>query len=184
MEARSEPTTSSGSSPAPGQSRRLDESTSTRPLKRQRSEHDSEYGEAWSDWPAPASSMHEARKFILDIVDNHRSVVIVPDKDADGLSAGTLLYKTLRLLGHPASLIKVHHLRKGSNVCNENERLALEASGAEKAVVLDQGSRAGDALLPLASTKRVLIIDHHLSTEVRLVFTRTAEVSFHKGPRS
>lgn len=111
--------------------------------------------------------MKAAREFIMDIVDNKRSVLIVPDKDADGLSAGTLLYKTLIHLKHPPDLIKVHHLTKGTNVHAADERAKFEAAGTDRAVVLDQGSRPGEPLLPYrpGDEKRVLIVDHHMSTE-------------------
>lgn len=105
----------------------------------------------------------------MSSVDHKRSVLIVPDKDADGLSAGTILYNALLHLGHPAELISVHHLQKGTNVHSDAEMQRMADSGAEKIVVLDQGSRPGRALVPpLAETdgKRVLIIDHHMSDEV------------------
>ncbi|WVR03621.1 hypothetical protein IAU60_000614 [Kwoniella sp. DSM 27419] len=128
-----------------------------------------EYGPEWNDWPAPRGAMAEARAFIRDIVAHKRSVLIVPDKDADGLSAGTLLYRTLLHMKHPESLISVHHLTKGNNVHSDYEMDLMHKSGAEKVVVLDQGSRPGRALLPPLvkdeSGKRVLIVDHHMSDE-------------------
>ncbi|WWD09001.1 hypothetical protein V865_007116 [Kwoniella europaea PYCC6329] len=127
-----------------------------------------EYGPQWNDWPAPAAAMEEARCFIRDIVDNKRSVLIVPDKDADGLSAGTLLYRTLIHMKHSPSLISVHHLTKGNNVHSDYERNKMDSSRAERVVVLDQGSRPGRSLvppLPDQKEKRVLIIDHHMSDE-------------------
>ena len=72
------------------------------PRKRQKPtlEHD----EVWMDWPAPRSAMEEARQFMKDIVDNGRSVLIVPDKDADGLSGRcccvALLAMTTQCSGH------------------------------------------------------------------------------------
>ncbi|WRT63865.1 uncharacterized protein IL334_000790 [Kwoniella shivajii] len=127
-----------------------------------------EYGPQWNDWPAPAHAMEEARDFIRDIVSNKRSVLIVPDKDADGLSAGTILYQTLIHMNHPPSLISVHHLTKGNNVHSDFERNLMDSSGAEKVVVLDQGSRPGRSIvppLPNQKGKRVLVVDHHMSDE-------------------
>jgi hypothetical protein len=60
----------------------------------------SEYGPQWDNWPAPSDAMERARLFILDVyvytpltgqalspsVQSRRSILIVPDKDADGLS--------------------------------------------------------------------------------------------------
>nr|XP_031863515.1 uncharacterized protein CI109_000765 [Kwoniella shandongensis]KAA5530587.1 hypothetical protein CI109_000765 [Kwoniella shandongensis] len=127
-----------------------------------------EYGLRWQDWPAPRTAMKEAREFILDIVENKRSVLIVPDKDADGLSAGTLLYRTLTHMGHPPSLISIHHLTKGNNVHSDVERDIMVRYDSEKVVVLDQGSRPGRSIVPPLKgqkDKRVLIIDHHMSDE-------------------
>ncbi|KAK4685760.1 single-stranded-DNA-specific exonuclease, partial [Tremellales sp. Uapishka_1] len=126
-----------------------------------------EYGSEWADWPAPRQQMKEARAFIMDIIENRRSVLIVPDKDADGLSAGTLLYQTLVHLGLEPSRISVHHLSKGTNVHSDAERDKMAVFGADKIVVLDQGSRPGRAILPSLEEdeKRVLIIDHHMSDE-------------------
>lgn len=103
----------------------------------------------------------------------------MPDKDADGLSgaffcfvsasvaltflAGTMLYKTLLHLGHSPDKINVHHLSKGNNVHSPVEMEAMDATQADRAIVLDQGSRPGPRLLTRAQT---LIIDHHQSSEV------------------
>ncbi|WWC85785.1 uncharacterized protein L201_000652 [Kwoniella dendrophila CBS 6074] len=127
-----------------------------------------EYGPQWNDWPAPILAMEEARDFIRDIVDKRRSVLIVPDKDADGLSAGTILYKTLIHMKHPESLISVHHLTKGNNVHSDYERNLMDSTKAEKVIVLDQGSRPGRSIvppLPDQKEKRVLVVDHHMSDE-------------------
>jgi single-stranded DNA-specific DHH superfamily exonuclease len=81
--------------------------------------------------------------------------------------AGTLLYKTLVHLDHPPDLISVQHLDKGQNVHGQEERARMQASGAERIVILDQGSRPDKALVtPSSDHKRVLIVDHHWSTEV------------------
>ncbi|KAK8845538.1 hypothetical protein IAR55_006253 [Kwoniella newhampshirensis] len=127
-----------------------------------------EYGSQWQDWPAPRVAMSEAREFIVDIVKNKRSVLIVPDKDADGLSAGTLLYRTLVHMGHAPSLISTHHLAKGNNVHSDAERDLLIAKDCEKLIVLDQGSRPGRSIVPPREGlhgKRVLVIDHHMCDE-------------------
>ncbi|WVF66062.1 hypothetical protein IAT40_000800 [Kwoniella sp. CBS 6097] len=158
-----------GSSPVKRRRRSSSSSTSSGVLQ-ELSHAGKEYGPKWNDWPAPRSAMAEARDFIRDIVDNKRSVLIVPDKDADGLSAGTLLYQTLIHMDHPPSLISVHHITKGNNVHSDYERETMHASGAEKIVVLDQGSRPGRSLAPPFDDKksqgrRVLIVDHHMSDE-------------------
>lgn len=92
-----------------------------------------------------------------------RKTLIVPDKDADGLSAGVILHRTLtRGLGLDSSLVDVHLVAKGSSVHDETERATMQATRADFVIVVDQGSRPGP---PLAPDARVLIIDHHLSDE-------------------
>ncbi len=51
--------------------------------------------------------------------------LIVPDKDADGLTSGAILRTTLRLLGLLEELIQVHLLSRGTNVHDELERTAM-----------------------------------------------------------
>lgn len=89
------------------------------------------------------------------------------DRRAD-LLAGSLLYRTFTHLGHPTDLIKVHHLTKGTNLHTDQERANMEAAGTDKVVVLDQGSRPGRSIVDSKDTesKRVLIVDHHMSDEV------------------
>ena len=60
------------------------------------------------------------------------------------------------------------------NVHSDEERDRMTATGAERFVVLDQGSRPGRALLPSTedkTRKRVLIIDHHMSDRVSALGT-------------
>lgn len=93
-------------------------------------------------------------------------MVLCPDKDADGLSSACLLAHTFRALGHPSDLLEVYHLpRSAGNIHSSEARLGLErtfptSGGPTRCLVLDQGSRPGEALLPGVET---LIIDHHLS---------------------
>lgn len=109
-------------------------------------------------------------------VEHNRSVLLLPDKDADGLSgecrrasfadraAGTIMYKTLVHLGLAKDRITVQHLEKGTNVHSESELARMSAMNPDKVIVLDQGSRPGGPLLPQAGLQpRVLIIDHHQS---------------------
>jgi single-stranded DNA-specific DHH superfamily exonuclease len=88
--------------------------------------------------------------------------LLVPDKDADGLSGTLIIYRTLLALGHAAETISVHFVEKGSNPHREEERLKLGAHGAQYAIVVDQGSRPGPSLVPGAKT---LLVDHHFSDE-------------------
>lgn len=91
-------------------------------------------------------------------------VLIVPDKDADGLSSGVIVYRTLTLLGLPSSLIDVHLVRKGANIHDEIERAAMQAKQPKYVIIVDQGSKAAPPVVDAAETKS-LIIDHHLSDE-------------------
>lgn len=91
-------------------------------------------------------------------------MLIVPDKDADGLSAGVIIHRTLIALGLPFSLIEAHLVEKGSNVHNDAEKLSMEAKKPRYMIVVDQGSRAGPPIIDAPNTK-CLIIDHHLSDE-------------------
>lgn len=88
--------------------------------------------------------------------------LLVPDKDADGLSGTLIVFRTLIALGHSEEALKVHFISKGSNPHQEQERQRLTGHGAEYAVVVDQGSRPGPPLVPGTKT---LLVDHHLSDE-------------------
>jgi len=85
--------------------------------------------------------------------------LIIPDKDADGLTSGAILQKTLVLLGLDAGLISAHLLQKGSNIHNENEREAMAAYKPACIFVLDQGSRKSPPVID--APHKALIIDHH-----------------------
>jgi hypothetical protein len=89
--------------------------------------------------------------------------LIVPDKDADGLSSGAILRHTLILLGLKEDLIDVHLLSKGNTVHSPSERALMEAYNPAYVFVLDQGSRQSP---PLVSDPEVcsLVIDHHHAT--------------------
>jgi single-stranded DNA-specific DHH superfamily exonuclease len=93
-----------------------------------------------------------------------KSVLIVPDKDADGLSAGIIIHRTLRKLGLDQKLLDVHLVQKGSNIHEETERQAMLEKKPGFIIVLDQGSRRGPPVIDDAEAKS-LIIDHHLSDE-------------------
>lgn len=83
----------------------------------------------------------------------------MPDKDADGLSSGVILYRTLELLGLSRDLIDVHLLSKGQTVHSENERKAMASKSPAYIFVLDQGSRKSGPLIDSPHTG--LVIDHH-----------------------
>ena len=91
-------------------------------------------------------------------------MLIVPDKDADGLDAGVILHKTLVSLGLSPDLIDVHLIGKNSTVHDEVERAAMQDKDPKYIIVVDQGSRAAPPIIDAPDTHS-LIIDHHLSDE-------------------
>jgi single-stranded DNA-specific DHH superfamily exonuclease len=96
-------------------------------------------------------------KLIAASAEAQKPTVILPDKDADGLSSGAVLHHTLTTLGLSPDLIAVYFPPKGSNVHDESTKEALAAQAPSYIFVLDQGSRKGPALIDLPHT--CLIID-------------------------
>lgn len=88
----------------------------------------------------------------------------MPDKDADGLSSGVIIYRTLTKLGLPSSHIDVHLVQKGANIHDEAERAAMQAKQPKYVIVVDQGSKAAPPVVDAVETKS-LIIDHHMADE-------------------
>jgi nanoRNase/pAp phosphatase (c-di-AMP/oligoRNAs hydrolase) len=115
-------------------------------------------------WPAERKAMDAARDFIRECATTNKKVLIVPDKDADGLNSGVIVYRTLTTLGLDPSLIEVHLLPKGKNVHDESERAAMDAKNPHFVIVVDQGSRPSPPIVSCPKAK-TLIIDHHLSDE-------------------
>ncbi|KAG2435099.1 hypothetical protein HXX76_007185 [Chlamydomonas incerta] len=82
-----------------------------------------------------------------------RRVVIVPDKDVDGLAAGAVLLRTLSALIREAQQqrrpgaadveVEVVHIGKGENVFQPQVAARLAAAAPTALVLLDMGSRAG-----------------------------------------
>ncbi|KAF2491353.1 DHH family protein, partial [Lophium mytilinum] len=120
---------------------------------------DPETGEAI--WPAPQTQIDRAKSFIQECVKAQKRTLIVPDKDADGLTSGVILHHTLTHLGLSPELISVHLVAKGNNVHDEAERTAMASYEPVFIFVLDQGSRKAP---PIIDTEhRGLIIDHHFA---------------------
>lgn len=92
-----------------------------------------------------------------------KKTLIVPDKDADGLSSGAILRKTLILLGLDSDLIGAHLLKKGTNIHDESERAAMEAFDPVYIFVLDQGSRKSPPVID--KPHKALVLDHHHALE-------------------
>ncbi|TCD63557.1 hypothetical protein EIP91_005228 [Steccherinum ochraceum] len=118
-------------------------------------------------WPAPAKNMEDARMFLKECASSRERTLILPDKDADGLCAGLIIYRTLVLLGVSPTQISVHFVSKGSNVHEEEERTQMQTYGAKYVIAVDQGSRGGGPLLESTDGGEVkcLVVDHHWSKE-------------------
>ncbi|KAB5584905.1 DHH family protein [Coniochaeta sp. 2T2.1] len=114
-------------------------------------------------WPAPAEQIKQARDFILECVAAKEKTLIVPDKDADGLTSGCILRKTLILLGLDPALISGHLLQKGGNIHGDAERAAMAAYRPTYIFILDQGSRKSPRMID--EPHRALVIDHHHALE-------------------
>ena len=93
---------------------------------------------------------------------SNKKVLIVPDKDADGLDTGVILWRTLTLLGVAEELIEVHLIAKHSTVHDEAERQAMQDKHPRFVIVVDQGSRESPPIVDSADTE-CMVIDHHLS---------------------
>ncbi|KAF1835253.1 hypothetical protein BDW02DRAFT_578972 [Decorospora gaudefroyi] len=112
-------------------------------------------------WPARKEQIECARKIIRQCAEARKPTVILPDKDADGLSSGAILQHTLTSLGLPPELISVYFPPKGSNVHDESTKKALTARSPSYIFVLDQGSRKTPPIIDSPHT--CLVIDHHFA---------------------
>ncbi|KAI0541546.1 DHH family protein [Xylaria digitata] len=110
-------------------------------------------------WPAPKDQIERAQKFIRECVAAKKRTLIVPDKDADGLTSGAILQKTLMLLSMDFGLISAHLLQKGRNIHDESERSAMAAYEPAFIFILDQGSRKSPPVID--APHRALVMDHH-----------------------
>ncbi|KAL8781082.1 MAG: hypothetical protein Q9213_006164 [Squamulea squamosa] len=121
-------------------------------------------------WPASSEAIDSARDFVREWLTDLASaatkekILIVPDKDADGLDAGVIIHRTLTALGVEASLIDVHLVGKGKSIHDEEEREAMGAKNPKYIIIVDQGSRPAPPVVDDPEVKS-LIIDHHLSDE-------------------
>ncbi|CBQ69618.1 conserved hypothetical protein [Sporisorium reilianum SRZ2] len=125
------------------------------------------------EWPAPPSKLQEATEFLQACAASPPSerILLVPDKDADGLCSGVIMYRTLvQALHIDPSRIDIHLITKGSNPSAETQRESMAEYAAKWIIVLDQGSRNGPPLVPGAEhgwksdhpdAVRTMVVDHH-----------------------
>jgi single-stranded DNA-specific DHH superfamily exonuclease len=66
-----------------------------------------------------------------------KPTLIVPDKDADGLSSGVIVHRTLVKLGLDPNLLDIHLVQKGSNIHEEDERKLMSDKKPAFIIVLD-----------------------------------------------
>ncbi|KAF8536062.1 DHH phosphoesterase [Trichophaea hybrida] len=115
-------------------------------------------------WPAPPEALSEARNFILSAASSPHPTLLIPDRDADGLSSGTILSVTLQLLRKPPSLIYTHFVSLGRSIFSSEERGVIthlcKQHSVSHIIVLDQGSRVSSPLVDDDDVK-TLVIDHH-----------------------
>ncbi|KAI4923836.1 hypothetical protein J4E85_007992 [Alternaria conjuncta] len=114
-------------------------------------------------WPARKEQIERAREIIRECAEAQKPTVILPDKDADGLSSGAILHHTLTALGLSPNLISVYFPPKGSNVHDESTRQALTAMKPSYIFILDQGSRKTPPVIDSPHT--CLVVDHHFADE-------------------
>ncbi|KAF1918166.1 hypothetical protein BDU57DRAFT_514769 [Ampelomyces quisqualis] len=114
-------------------------------------------------WPAPAEQVERAREIIKECAEAQKTTLILPDKDADGLSSGSILYHTLTTLGLDPSLISIYFPPKGSNVHDQLTADAISTLSPSYIFVLDQGSRKTPPLT--TQPHKALVIDHHFAEE-------------------
>ncbi|CAI6333885.1 unnamed protein product [Periconia digitata] len=115
-------------------------------------------------WPARSAQIERARDLIRECAHAGKPTLILPDKDADGLSSGAILQNTLTSLGLTKSLISVYFPPKGSNIHDDTTREVISTLPPPAYIfVLDQGSRKTRPILD--TPHKCLIIDHHFAEE-------------------
>ncbi|KAF2734900.1 DHH phosphoesterase [Polyplosphaeria fusca] len=114
-------------------------------------------------WPARKQQIELARQRIKKCAEAGKPTLLLPDKDADGLSSGAILHHTLTALGLSPDLISTYFPPKGGNIHDETTRQAISAASPSFIFVLDQGSRKSPALVD--APHQCLIIDHHFAED-------------------
>lgn len=125
------------------------------------------------EWPARQCDIEKARQFLQRAAKasakegDDEKILLIPDKDADGLSAGCIAKRTLIRLGAHSDNILVHHIPAGKAPSADEE---LQSYSAKWIIILDQGSVRGPALVPGGelgwesnekAAVRTMVLDHH-----------------------
>ncbi|KAA8893214.1 hypothetical protein FN846DRAFT_914301 [Sphaerosporella brunnea] len=117
-------------------------------------------------WPAPSKDIMAARDFIRESAASPKNILIVPDREPDGMASGTIVSLVLQLLGKPESEIRIHFTAAGFTIFNPLERARLsrvcQKENVSHVIVLGQGARASWSLLEKSiETKALIINDQH-----------------------
>ncbi len=97
--------------------------------------------------------------------DGGKHVVVFPDFDMDGISAGCILYAGLSLFGFHVSLFAPETDRGYGMTPEDIERLVTEFPDADAVLTCDVGIGAMDAVARARSHGlEVLVTDHHIET--------------------
>lgn len=119
------------------------------------------------EWPVRQRDLERARSFIRRAASSNQRILLVPDKDADGLSAGCIVKRALVRVGANADSIVLHHIPAGKAPHADQQ---LQSYDARWIFILDQGSVPGPPLVPGAEkgwesdeegAVRCMVLDHH-----------------------
>ena len=123
--------------------------------------------------------LEAARDFIKAVAESPHAVLLVPDRNTGGISAGTIVSLTLQLLGKPVDKIHVYFVQKGLSIFDPREKADFEQfcqkHGIRDIIVLDQSGRRGTeppittSLLPSGSNtpeRKILFISNQYSAPI------------------
>ena len=91
-------------------------------------------------WPASPEHLQAAREFLKDIKSKRddRPVLIVPDRDVDGLTSGGIMQRIVSgvlLKDNPFNpLVQTRFVPKGVSINDPSERQEIDATGARYSV--------------------------------------------------
>ena len=97
----------------------------------------------------------DAAKRFLESIEPDDSIVLVFHGDADGISSGAIMYRTLQLMGD--QMVFPAFMEKGESVYSESLAKRVLARDPSHLIVMDTGSRA----LPILPGITTMVIDHH-----------------------
>ncbi|KAI5779796.1 hypothetical protein EDC01DRAFT_621170 [Geopyxis carbonaria] len=114
------------------------------------------------EWPAPVAHLEAGRAFLREAAASPHPVLLLPDRDADGITAGTIINRALRFLEKKPEHVLVHFwspaapLYSPENIQAVNEM--IEKYSISHTIIIDQGSRPGPRLF---TGGKIMVVDHH-----------------------